>query len=131
MSMPAQVLIVGAGPVGMTLALELSRYGVSIRIVDAARARTDQSKALVIWSRTLELLDRCGHTPAFITAGTIGRGAIIRAGEKRIAHIELSGVESPYPYALMIPQSETERVLEACLAEQGVSVERATELLRF
>lgn len=52
------VLIVGAGPVGMTLASELTRYGIDVRIVDKAAQRTDKSKALVLWSRTLELLDR-------------------------------------------------------------------------
>ena len=56
--MTLPVLIVGAGPVGMTLASELTRYGVAVRIVDKAAARTDKSKALVLWSRTLELLNR-------------------------------------------------------------------------
>jgi 2-polyprenyl-6-methoxyphenol hydroxylase-like FAD-dependent oxidoreductase len=54
------VLIVGAGPVGMTMASELARYEVPVRIVDKAAQRTDKSKALVLWSRTLELLDRGG-----------------------------------------------------------------------
>jgi 2-polyprenyl-6-methoxyphenol hydroxylase-like FAD-dependent oxidoreductase len=56
--MNAPILIIGAGPVGMTMASELARYGVPIRIIDKAAHRTDRSKALVIWSRTLELLDR-------------------------------------------------------------------------
>ena len=55
--MGLQVLIAGAGPVGLTLAVELARYGVSVRIVDKNRERTDKSKALVVWSRTLELLE--------------------------------------------------------------------------
>ena len=58
--MNVPVLIIGAGPVGMTLASELARFGVPVRIVDKAVHRTDKSKALVIWSRTLELLDRGG-----------------------------------------------------------------------
>ena len=56
--MRSQAFIVGAGPVGMTAASELARYGVSVRVVDKAAQRTDKSKALVLWSRTLELLDR-------------------------------------------------------------------------
>ena len=56
--MNANVFIVGAGPVGMTAASELARYGIPVRIVDKAPQRTDKSKALVVWSRTLELLDR-------------------------------------------------------------------------
>src|SRR4029079_5490851 len=52
------VLIAGAGPVGLTLANELVRHGVAVRIVDKAAARTDKSKALVLWSRSLELIAR-------------------------------------------------------------------------
>ena len=68
--MNPSVLIVGAGPVGLTLACELTRYRVPVRIVDKAPQRTDKSKALVLWSRTLELLDR-GDTGAapFVEAG--------------------------------------------------------------
>jgi 2-polyprenyl-6-methoxyphenol hydroxylase-like FAD-dependent oxidoreductase len=69
--MNPSVLIVGAGPVGLTLACELIRYRVPVRIVDKAPQRTDKSKALVLWSRTLELLDR-GDTGAapFVAAGS-------------------------------------------------------------
>jgi 2-polyprenyl-6-methoxyphenol hydroxylase-like FAD-dependent oxidoreductase len=56
--MNPSVLIVGAGPVGLTLACELTRYRVPVRIVDKTSQRTDKSKAIVLWSRTLELLDR-------------------------------------------------------------------------
>ena len=55
------VLIAGAGPVGLTMADELARHGISVRIVDPAAARTDKSKALVLWSRTLELFDHAGY----------------------------------------------------------------------
>jgi 2-polyprenyl-6-methoxyphenol hydroxylase-like FAD-dependent oxidoreductase len=68
--MNPSVLIVGAGPVGLTLACELTRYRVPVRIVDMAPQRTDKSKAIVLWSRTLELLDRdaTGSAP-FVEAG--------------------------------------------------------------
>ena len=58
--MAKPVLIVGAGPVGLTMAAELARYQVPVRIIDKVDAPTDKSKALVIWPRTLELLDRAG-----------------------------------------------------------------------
>ena len=62
------VLIAGAGPVGLTMANELARYGISVRIVDPAAARTDKSKALVLWSRTLELFDHGGYVDPFLAA---------------------------------------------------------------
>ena len=59
-----QILIVGAGPVGLTMAAELARYGIELRIIDRAPHATETSKALALWSRTLELMDRAGVTPA-------------------------------------------------------------------
>ncbi len=64
--MNVPVLIIGAGPVGMTMASELARFGVPVRIIDKAAHRTDKSKARVIWSRTLELLDRGGGSASFV-----------------------------------------------------------------
>jgi 2-polyprenyl-6-methoxyphenol hydroxylase-like FAD-dependent oxidoreductase len=81
------------------MAAELARYGLSVRIVEKVAHRTDKSKALVIWSRTLELMDRMGCTPSFVAAGFKATGASITAGDKQIAHITLGGVETPYPYA--------------------------------
>lgn len=129
--MKPDVLVVGAGPVGLTLAAELARYGLSVRIVDKAAQRTDKSKALVLWSRTLELMDRMNCSAPFIAAGMKATGATITTGEKQIAHVDLSGVASPHPYALMIPQCETERLLEEHLSTLGVTVERSVELAQF
>jgi 2-polyprenyl-6-methoxyphenol hydroxylase-like FAD-dependent oxidoreductase len=125
------VLIAGAGPVGLTMAIELKRYGVSVRIVDKAPQRTDKSKALVIWSRTLELIDRFGCADRFLSAGYKVAAANVSSGKDQLARITLSGVASPYPFALMIPQSETERLLEEHLNSLGVQVERSVELTRF
>jgi 2-polyprenyl-6-methoxyphenol hydroxylase-like FAD-dependent oxidoreductase len=126
-----EVLIAGAGPVGLTLAAELARYGVSVRIVDRVPRRSDKSKALVVWSRTLELLDRAGCGSAFVDAGMQVTGANIVAGKKTIGRIELGGVATPHPYALMLPQSETERLLEEHLNRLGVFIERDIELTTF
>ena len=129
--MKPEVLVVGAGPVGLTMAAELARYGVGVRIVDKAASRSDKSKALVLWSRTLELIDRMGCGAAFIKAGFKAHGADIIGGGTRIAHISLDGLETPHPYALMLPQSETERLMERHLNSLGVEVERRVELTRF
>jgi 2-polyprenyl-6-methoxyphenol hydroxylase-like FAD-dependent oxidoreductase len=129
--MNPQVLVVGAGPVGLTMAAELARYGISVRIVEKAAQRTDKSKALVLWSRTLELLDRAGCAEPFIAAGHKVHAANIVAANKLLAHVNFAEVKSPYPYALMLPQSETERLLEAHLNRLGVQVERQVELTHF
>ncbi len=125
------VLVVGAGPVGLTMAAELRRYGVELRIVDKSASRTDKSKALVLWSRSLELIQRMGCVDRFLAAGVPAHGARISNGTTRIADVTFDNVASPYPFALMIPQSETERLLEEYLAELGTKVERLTELASF
>jgi 2-polyprenyl-6-methoxyphenol hydroxylase-like FAD-dependent oxidoreductase len=126
-----EVLVAGAGPVGLAMAAELTRYGVSVRIVEKNAHRTDKSKALVIWSRTLELMDRMGCSDRFLPAGLRVTGANVTSGSKQIGHIALGGAATPYPFALMIPQSETERLLEEFLNKLGVEVERTVELAEF
>lgn len=128
--MTPSVLIVGAGPVGMTAAIELSRYGISVRIVDKAPQRTDKSKALVLWSRTLELLDRSGGAAPFVDAGfKVNAVNILNDGGGTMGHMSLKEVDTPYPFALMLPQSETERLLEERLLGLGVTIERSVELV--
>ena len=70
--MKQQVLVIGAGPIGMTMAAELARYGVPTRIIEKAAQRTDKSKALVVWSRTMELINRMGYSARFVEAGLKG-----------------------------------------------------------
>jgi 2-polyprenyl-6-methoxyphenol hydroxylase-like FAD-dependent oxidoreductase len=124
-------LVVGAGPVGLTMAVQLARYGVPVRMVEKKASRTDKSKALVVWSRTLELMDAGGYGPTFVRAGFKVTSAGIYANGSRVAHIRLDQMQTPHPYALMIPQSESERLLEEQLGTLDVKVERQVELLRF
>ena len=126
-----KVLIAGAGPVGMTMANELARRGISVRVVDKAPARTDKSKALVLWSRTLELLDDAGYVNGFLSAGMRAHGATISTGREIVARVAFDSIDSRYPFALMIPQNETERVLDEHLVARGVTVERPVELTGF
>jgi 2-polyprenyl-6-methoxyphenol hydroxylase-like FAD-dependent oxidoreductase len=125
------VLIVGAGPVGLVMAIELARYGVPVRIIDKAAQRTDKSKALVVWSRSLELLERAGCASRLVDAGYKVNSINISADGKSIARFTLDGLPTPYPYGLMIPQSDTERILDDFLNTLGIKVERTIELTGF
>ncbi len=130
--MTKTVLIVGAGPVGLTAATELARYGIAVRIVDKSAQRTDKSKAVVLWSRTLELLDRGGGSAPFREAGfNVHAVNVVADDGSTMGHVTMDTVDSPYPYALMLPQSDTERLLEDRLRSFGVEVERSVEVLRL
>src|SRR5580692_5400120 len=97
-----EVLIIGAGPVGLTMAIELTRFGIPVRIVEKAAQRTDKSKALVLWSRTLELLDRQpGGSTAFIDAGFKVPTLSFFSGDKLVGRASMDSADTPYPYALM------------------------------
>ena len=124
-------LIVGAGPVGLTLATALSHQGLKYRLIEKNAVRTDKSKALVLWSRSLELFAPLGVTQAFIASGNKAKGGSVYADGKRIVHFGLTGDDSPFGFPLMIPQSETERVLSEHLQNGGVTIERQVELLSF
>src|SRR5947208_1556896 len=112
-------LIVGAGPVGMTMAAALTRHGVGVRIIDKSPTPTDKSKALVLWARTLELLDTVASAEPFVKAGGFVHAANINGGGKRVARIPFEPAGTPYPQPLMLAQSETERLLTEHLRNVG------------
>lgn len=125
------VLIVGAGPVGLTMALALSIAGVKYRIVDKAPHRSDKSKALGIHARTLELLESLGVVDTFLQIGKVVHATNIFHGTKKLVHFSLDEIHSPYNFALMVPQSETERILAEELSKRGIEIERESELTNF
>jgi 2-polyprenyl-6-methoxyphenol hydroxylase-like FAD-dependent oxidoreductase len=129
--MTDNVLIIGAGPVGLTLALELARYKVPVRIIDEAPSRTDKSKATAIWSRSLELFDRAGCSEDLIGPGYKVQAANIISGKETVARLDLQGAQTRYPFVLMLPQSKTEEILETHLGRFGVAVERNVALASF
>ncbi len=125
------VLIVGAGPTGLTAAIDAVRHGLSVRIIARGPHRTPHSKALVMHSRTMEVFDDLGCVERLLGAGREFRALNIVDHWSAIARVEFSRLDwggAPYPMWLTIPQSETERCLEEHLASEGVIVDRETTL---
>jgi 2-polyprenyl-6-methoxyphenol hydroxylase-like FAD-dependent oxidoreductase len=128
------VLIVGAGPTGLVLALWLVRMGVRVRIVDKTAEPGTTSRALAVQARTLEFYQQMGLAEAVVAAGQKAIAANIWVTGKRVAHPvfgEMGTGLSPFPFALVYPQDEHECFLIERLREAGVRVERQTELVRF
>jgi len=126
---PVPVLIVGAGPVGLTMATHLHHHGIQCRIVDKNPVPTDKSKALALWARSLEMLDNVGITQPFIDAGQLLNSARLHAGTKLLTTITFDPQGTRHPKPLMIPQCDTERLLAEHLQRQGICIERGVELL--
>ncbi|MFF5955320.1 FAD-dependent monooxygenase [Streptomyces luteogriseus] len=125
------VLIVGAGPVGLTAAAELRRQGVTCRIIDRLPARLPYAKAVGVQPRTLEVWDRMGMVRAALEAAVPLRGQLTYADGVEQARFEMRlPPEVPYGFAAL-PQYDTERIIEEHLARFGTGIERGTELLGF
>ncbi|WP_331767606.1 FAD-dependent monooxygenase [Embleya sp. NBC_00896] len=125
------VLIAGAGPVGLSAAAELRRHGVRCRLVDRLPARLPYAKAVGIQPRTLEIWDRMGLVRTVLEAAVPLRGQLIYVNGREQTRIDLAlPPEVPYGFAAL-PQYETERILEAYVASLGTVIERDTELLSF
>jgi len=128
------VLIVGAGPTGLVLALWLTRLGVAVRIVDKTAEPGTTSRAVAVQARTLELYRQIGLADAIVERGRKAVAANFWVTGKRVARLffgDMGEGISPFPYALIFPQDEHERLLIERLSELGVIVERRTELLSF
>ncbi len=125
------VLIAGAGPVGLSTAAELCRHGVSCRLVDRLPARLPYAKAVGIQPRTMEIWDRMGLARTVMEAAVPILGQLIYVNGREQARIDLAlPPEVPYGFAAL-PQYETERLIEEYVAGLGTFVERGTELLSF
>jgi 2-polyprenyl-6-methoxyphenol hydroxylase-like FAD-dependent oxidoreductase len=128
------VLIIGAGPTGLVLALWLTRLGVPVRIVDKTTEPGTTSRAVAVQARTLELYRQVDLSGAVVEAGVQVAGANLWVGGTKAARVPLGRMGeglSPFPYALTYPQDAHERLLIARLDAWGVTVERRTELVRF
>ncbi|WP_280417378.1 FAD-dependent oxidoreductase [Nocardia carnea] len=118
------VIVVGAGPVGLTTAIVLTQLGHRVRIVDDQAAGANTSRAAVVHSRTLELLEPYGVVPALVDRGIPIPRFTIRDRDRALVSVPFAGLPTAYPYTLMISQADTEKFLLARAAELGIVVDR-------
>src|SRR5882672_6641914 len=130
----AEVLVVGAGPTGLVLALWLKRLGVEVRIIDNAAESGTTSRALAVQARTLELYRQVGLADEVVDRGLKFAAVNVWVRGKHAGRAALSDIGqglSPFPYMLVFPQDQHEQLLIEHLRRAGVEVERRTELLGF
>ena len=120
------VLIVGAGPVGLFLANECARRGLRYRIVEARATQSEHSKALAIFPRTMEIFDMAGLVDPFLEQANRVTSVRVVAHGNTLAHMQFTPEESPYQFVAMVPQNITERLLVEELVRKGGMVEYET-----
>ena len=130
--MNPDVLIVGAGPVGLTVANILAHYGVDFRIIDKGSGPTEESRALWVQPRTMEYWAKIGLTEEASRRGHTSTKIYPLVNGKKYGAVAFGGPDedrTPYNYALILEQSKSERLLLEGLDRNGTSVEWDTEML--
>jgi 2-polyprenyl-6-methoxyphenol hydroxylase-like FAD-dependent oxidoreductase len=123
------VLIVGAGPVGLFLANECARRKLRWRLIETRSTQSIHSKALAIFPRTLEIFDMAGLVGSFLeTANRVTSVAVVASG-RTLARMRFAPEESPYAFIAMVPQDITERLLVEQLGRKGGAVEYETSFV--
>jgi 2-polyprenyl-6-methoxyphenol hydroxylase-like FAD-dependent oxidoreductase len=137
MSSALDVLVVGAGPIGLTMACHLRRLGLSVRLIEKRAGPSVHSKAIGLQYRVSEVLARLGIVDRFIAKGGSPTTVNLYAASRRLLQLRfaaptgVSGRDAFTPRAILIPQSQTENILIEFLNELGVSVEWQTELVGY
>jgi 2-polyprenyl-6-methoxyphenol hydroxylase-like FAD-dependent oxidoreductase len=127
--MDCDVLVVGAGPTGLTMAVELRRRGIDTLLIDAREEPQRWDRATVVHPRSLEIFEALGIVDRFIAAGVPQRAARLHSAGEVLVELDFSLSGAPYPYNLGLSEEDTERFLTSYLEAAGGSVERSTRLL--
>src|SRR4051794_17961463 len=119
MTLPKKVdvVVVGAGPTGLTLACTLQAASVDVLVLEKVPQGANTSRAAVIHARTLEVLDDLDVTPRLVAEGCVVPIFTVRDRQRVLARLDFSDLPTPYPYTLMLPQSRTEAILADRLAD--------------
>jgi len=123
------VLIVGAGPVGLFLANECARRGLRHRLIEARSVQSVHSKALAIFPRTLEIFDMAGVVEPFLEEANRVTAVSVIAHGRQLAHMRFAPEDSPYKFIAMVPQNVTEMLLARELRRRGGDVEYETRFV--
>ncbi len=123
------VAVVGAGPTGVMLAIELARRGVEVRIFDRQAAPPCETRAIGIHARTLELFHQLGIVEEFLERGHHVTGLEFHTRSRRPVVARFDRIDSPYPFLLTISQEMTQSILDRHLEQLGVRVGRGTSVL--
>src|SRR5215204_2499031 len=119
-----EVLVVGAGPVGLAVAASLAGHGRDVTVVERQAAGANTSRAAVVHARTLEMLEQIGVSKRLAELGIHARQFTIRDGDRELVPVRFDQLPTEYPYTLMVPQNITEQVLLDRLEELGGRVHR-------
>ena len=122
------VLVVGAGPAGLTAALHLVDREIGVRIIEKLAEPSPHSKAFGVNPRTLTLHESTGVTERMLARGFKMRAVNAWKRGKKLFQIQLSTVNHKYPFMLVHSQAESEALMREALKERGVTVEREVEL---
>jgi 2-polyprenyl-6-methoxyphenol hydroxylase-like FAD-dependent oxidoreductase len=122
------IVIVGAGPAGLATAIGLAQRGIRFVILDSLAEIEHTSRAVVIHAATLDALQALGVTDRLIAQGLKLRHVEIRDRDRTLVAVDFDGLPTPHPFALTIPQDETEAILAARLGELGSTVRRPAKV---
>jgi 2-polyprenyl-6-methoxyphenol hydroxylase-like FAD-dependent oxidoreductase len=125
------VLVVGAGPTGLTVAASLTAHGVRAVVVDKLPEGQNTSRAAAVNARTLEVLEDLDVARRMVKAGLIAPRFTMREGRRMLMPVDFSGLPTEHPYTLMLSQADTERLLLERLQELGGEVSRPRTLTRI